>query len=234
TARVDDEADVEVAIFEFRVPRLGLSHHVRPVLVREVAQGFRLWPRDVDGALAREVHVVEVKDLVVEALECAFGDRDQPDREVETGQPGCGFDQVLEVLEICLDVLALPDSTHCRDETDGGVWAYHGVLPPSARFCTFRPLGKVALRAAGSQMCRGAPPPLAHQAKGASPSPPGRSWSHPLPRSPVSCTPGPRSISAPARRYSGNRSSGTVTSRQRPPDCASPVHQSTQAAPAGR
>src|SRR5262249_52859743 len=50
-----------------------------------------------------------------------------------TGQPRRGFDQVLEVLEICLDVVALPDAPHGGDETDGGVRANHAAFPPSVR-----------------------------------------------------------------------------------------------------
>ena len=43
--------------------------------------------------------------------------------------------------------------------------------------------------------------------------------------SPVCWTTGPSSISASARRYSGNRSRGTITSSQRPPACIAPIHQ---------
>jgi hypothetical protein len=42
--------------------------------------------------------VVQVEHLVVEALQGSFGDGDQPDRQVEAGQPGRGLDQVRNVL----------------------------------------------------------------------------------------------------------------------------------------
>src|SRR5207302_1581694 len=65
---------------------------------------LRLLARDVDRALARELRVVEVEDLVVEALERPLGQRDEPDRQVEARQPGGGLDQVSEVLEVEPDV----------------------------------------------------------------------------------------------------------------------------------
>ena len=96
----------------------------------ELAQRLGLLARDVDRALAREVDVVEVQDLVVEALKRSLGDGDQPHREVEAGQPGRGLHQVSQVLEVGPDVLSLADASHGGYQTDGCVWADHLATPP--------------------------------------------------------------------------------------------------------
>ena len=53
------------------------------------------------------VRVVEVEHLVVERLQRALGEGDQPDREVQARQPRGGLHQVGEVLEVDLDVARL-------------------------------------------------------------------------------------------------------------------------------
>jgi hypothetical protein len=49
------------------------------------AVGFRAG--NVDRTGPRELGVIDVEDLVVEALQRAFGDGDQADRDVEVRQP---------------------------------------------------------------------------------------------------------------------------------------------------
>ena len=87
-------------------------------------------PGNVDRALARELHVVQVQHLVVEALQRAFGERDQPHRQIQAGQPGRGLDQVRQVLEVDHDVLALADAAHGGNQADGGVGFDHASAPP--------------------------------------------------------------------------------------------------------
>ena len=74
--------------------RLRLRHHERPVLLRDLAELGRFLAGDVDRALARELDVIEIEHLVVEALERAFGERDQPHREIEAREPRCGLHQM--------------------------------------------------------------------------------------------------------------------------------------------
>src|SRR5262249_24438636 len=77
----------------------------------------------------REGGVVQIEDLVVESLERSFRKGDQADGKVQAGQPRGRLDQVGEVLEVDLDVLALADATHGGDETDAGVGLDHGGAP---------------------------------------------------------------------------------------------------------
>src|SRR2546425_2603008 len=126
-ARVDDEAHVEEAVLEVGVPGLGLGHDERVVLLGDLAERLRLLAGDVDRALAGEGGVVEVEHLVVERLQRALGERDQPHGNVERRQPRGRFHQVAQVLEVDLDVLALADAAHGGDETDGGVGLDHAA-----------------------------------------------------------------------------------------------------------
>ena len=73
------------------------------------------------------VRVIEVEHLVVEGLQRAFGEGDQPDRKVQAGQPRGRFDQMGQVLEVDLDVAALADAPHGGDETDSGIGLDHIV-----------------------------------------------------------------------------------------------------------
>ena len=115
------------------VPGLRLGHDEDVVLARDLPELLGLLSRNVDGALAGERGVVQVQHLVVERLERALGERDQPDRDREARQPGGGLDQVVQVLEVDLDVPALPDAPHRGDEPDGGVRLDHRGDPPSWR-----------------------------------------------------------------------------------------------------
>lgn len=53
-----------------------------------------LRPRDVARAFGGERLVIEVKKLVVEALQGSFGDGDEPYQQVQAGQLRPGLDQV--------------------------------------------------------------------------------------------------------------------------------------------
>jgi hypothetical protein len=72
--------------------------------------------------------VIEVQDFVIECLERALGQRDQPHRQVETREPGRGFAHMRYMLEVEPDVLAFADSTHGRDQADRRVRLAHRVL----------------------------------------------------------------------------------------------------------
>jgi hypothetical protein len=128
-ARVDDEADVEVAVLQVGMARLGLGHDERAVLLGDLAEGFRLLAGNVDRALARERDVVEIEHLVVEGLQRAFGKGDQPDGQIQARQPRRGLHQVRQVVDVDLDVCALPDAAHGRDQPDGGVGLDHADAP---------------------------------------------------------------------------------------------------------
>jgi hypothetical protein len=86
-ARIDDEPDVEEAVLQIRVTRLGLGDDERVVLFGDLPQRLGLLSRDVDGALARELHVVHVQHFVVEALKRTLRERDQAHRNGEAGEP---------------------------------------------------------------------------------------------------------------------------------------------------
>jgi len=110
--RAEDEADVEEAPRKLWMTRLRLRHQVRVPLPGQPAKVIGLGTRDVDRAFPGELLVVEVQNLVVEALQRAFGDRDEPDRQVQAGQPRCGLDQVRQVLEVRRDLIAVTDASH--------------------------------------------------------------------------------------------------------------------------
>jgi hypothetical protein len=73
---------------------LGLGHDEHVPLFRQRTQAIGLGAGNVDGAGLGELGVVGVEDLVAEALQAAFGNGDQPDRDVEVGQPEGGSCQV--------------------------------------------------------------------------------------------------------------------------------------------
>ncbi len=128
-AWVDDEPDVEEAILQVGVPGLRLGHDERVVLPGDLAELFGLLTGDIDRALPREGRVIQVEHLVVEGLQSALRERDQPHREVQARQPRRGLHQVREVLEVELDVLALADAAHGGDEADRGVRLDHARAP---------------------------------------------------------------------------------------------------------
>ncbi|MGW8696244.1 hypothetical protein [Streptomyces sp. enrichment culture] len=65
--------------------------------------------------------MVEVVDLVGEALERAFGQGDQADGVVEAAEGDGGAGEGVEVVEVGGDVVALLDLGDLRDEPDSGV-----------------------------------------------------------------------------------------------------------------
>jgi hypothetical protein len=102
-------------------PRAGfrLRHQEGVPLPGELTEIVCLRARDVDRAFPREIFVIEIKNLVIETLQCAFGDGDEPHRQVQAGQPRRGLDQVREVLEVRCDLIAAADATHSRDQAQG-------------------------------------------------------------------------------------------------------------------
>src|SRR5262245_56686069 len=126
---VDDESHVEEAVLEIGVAGLGLGHDEGVVLLGDVTQELRLLPGDVDGALSRELDMIQVEHLVVEALERALREGDEPHGDVEAGQPGGGLHQMREVVQIDLDVLALADPPNGGNEADGGIRLDHARAP---------------------------------------------------------------------------------------------------------
>ncbi|NED75987.1 hypothetical protein G3I51_27445 [Streptomyces sp. SID9944] len=65
--------------------------------------------------------MVEVVDLVGQALECPFGQGDEPDGVVEAAEGDGGAGEGVQVVEVDGDVVALLDLGDLRDQADGGV-----------------------------------------------------------------------------------------------------------------
>ena len=125
---IDDEAHVEEAVLQIRMPRLGLGHDERVVLTRHLAQVIGFVAGDVDRAFAREFHMIQIQDFIVESLQRAFRDGDQAHRKAEARQPRRRLDEVRQVLQVDLDVLALADAAHGGDEANGRVWLDHNQV----------------------------------------------------------------------------------------------------------
>ncbi len=142
TFRAEHEADVEEPAGEFRMPGLRLGHQVHVPLPGQRAEVVRLRPGDVDRALPGEVLVVEVEYLVVEALQRALWHGDQPDRQVQAGQPRSGLNQVRQMLEVDTDLVATANPAHGRHEADGLIGLDHDI---PLRFTPIPPIGPIAL-----------------------------------------------------------------------------------------
>ena len=127
--RVDGEADVEEAVREGFVARLGLAHDEHVPLPGEIAQKTRLGARNIDRRLAGVGDVIEIEHLVGKALERPFRHGDQPHRQVEAREPGGGGDHVGDVLEIALDLGPLADAANGRDHANGRVRLNHAFPP---------------------------------------------------------------------------------------------------------
>jgi hypothetical protein len=114
------------------VAGLGLGHDEHVPLAGQAPELIGLGAGNVDRALARERLVVEVEDLVVEALQRALGHGDEAHGQVEATQPRRRGHEVVEVLEIAADVLAPADAPHRGDQPDGLVGLDHASLlaPP--------------------------------------------------------------------------------------------------------
>src|SRR5260370_15593536 len=116
---------------------------------------MRVGARDVDRAFPGELLVIKVEDLIVEALEGAFGDRDEAHWQVQAGQPRGGLDQVREVLEVRLDLVAVTDAAHGGDQAQGLIRLDHESYDGTGRLirlCLFSwvlPAGSTATGGAG-------------------------------------------------------------------------------------
>src|SRR5207247_7980990 len=111
------------------VAGVSLRHREGVVLLRDLTEELGLLAWNIDRALPREGRVVEVEHLVVERLQGTLRERDEPHRNVEAREPGGRLHEVREVLEVELDVPALPDTTHGGDEPDGRVRFDHSLAP---------------------------------------------------------------------------------------------------------
>ena len=69
-----------------------------------------------------------IMERYLRSLEGSLGESDEPDREVEAGEPGGSFDEVREVFEVDFDIGARANASHGGDESDGGVGLYHTLL----------------------------------------------------------------------------------------------------------
>ena len=122
---IDDEADIEEAVLPVLMARLGLRHDEDVPLPRQLADLVGLGAGNIDAAGARVIGVVDVEHLVVEPHQRAFGNGEEPHRDVEIGEPERRFGQALEMLDIVLDVVAPADAVEGRDEADGVVGLDH-------------------------------------------------------------------------------------------------------------
>ena len=127
--RVQDEPHVEKPVLQVGMARLGLGYDVRIVLPRDLAQRFRLFPRDVDGAFPRELNVVHVEHFIVEPLERALGIGDETHGDIQAGQPRGRLHQMQKVFDVVHDVSALANAAHRRNQPDAGVWLDHALSP---------------------------------------------------------------------------------------------------------
>jgi hypothetical protein len=63
-----------------------------------MAQEFGFFTGDIDGAFLGKCHMVQVKYLIVKALQRALGQGNQADGEIQAGKPDRGFGQVGKIL----------------------------------------------------------------------------------------------------------------------------------------
>ena len=136
TLGVENEPDIEEAVLKIRMPRLGLRHDESVVLLGDLAEVLGLLPRNVDRTFARELHVIQVQDLIVETLQRALGKGNQSHRQIQARQPGCRLHQVRQMLEVEHDVLALANAAHGGDEADGRIRLDHKGPPEALGRCT--------------------------------------------------------------------------------------------------
>src|SRR5260370_33636456 len=117
---------------------------------------MRVGARDVDRAFPGELLVIKVEDLIVEALEGAFGDRDEAHWQVQAGQPRGGLDQVREVLEVRLDLVAVTDAAHGGDQAQGLIRLDHESYDGTGRLirlCLFSWVLPAGSTATGGACC---------------------------------------------------------------------------------
>ena len=123
--RIDDKADIEEPIGPILVTRLGLRHDESAPAAREPPDTVGLRTRNINGAGPRELGVVDVENLVVEPLQCAFWNGNEADGNVEAGQPKRRLDQAFEMLQVFGDVIAATDAPKGRDQPDCGIGFDH-------------------------------------------------------------------------------------------------------------
>src|SRR5712692_7048182 len=85
TRRIEYKSDIEVPILPVGMPRLGLSHDEGVVLAGDDAKRLGLSARNVDRALLRELDMIQIQNLVVEALQRTLGQRNQTDWQLKAG-----------------------------------------------------------------------------------------------------------------------------------------------------
>src|SRR5437764_3233276 len=122
---LDHETDVEEAVRKLWMPGLGLGDHVGGPLPRQPAEIVRLRAGNVDRAVPGVLLVIEVEHLVGEALQPALRNADQPHREIHAREPRGSLDHVRDVLEVPLDLLPTPDSSHRLNQANGLVGLDH-------------------------------------------------------------------------------------------------------------
>jgi hypothetical protein len=126
--RIDDKADIEEPVGPVFVPRFGLCHDEDTPAPREAPEAISFRAGYVDRAGPRELGVIDVEHLVVEALQCAFGNGDEADGNVEARQPKRRLGEAFEMLEILFDIFAAANAPKARDQTDRGIGFDH--VPP--------------------------------------------------------------------------------------------------------
>src|SRR5229473_2460659 len=124
--RVDNKADIEIAIRYFWMVRLRLGHNEGIVRLRYLSQCLCLFTGDVDGTFTGKLDVIEVKHFIVEALQSTFGESDQANRQIKTGEPGSSLDEMGEMIQIAFDIGTCANASHSGDESDGSVGLNHG------------------------------------------------------------------------------------------------------------
>ena len=151
--RAENKSDIEEAPGEFGVPGLRLGHQENVPLPGQRAKVVRLGTRDVDRALPRELLVIEVQDFVVETLQGAFGDRDEPHRQVQAGQPRRSLDEVREMLEVRLDLVTVADAAHGGYQAQGLIGLDHDASLRPARPARHPARVLLVLPAASAAVC---------------------------------------------------------------------------------
>ncbi len=122
---VEDEAHVKKAVGPIGMVRLRLRHDEGIILAGNLPEGRCLFARNIDGAFPGKVRVIEVEHLVVEGLQGAFGEGDEPDGQVQAGEPGGRFDEMGQVLQVDLDISPGADTPNGGDETNSRIGFDH-------------------------------------------------------------------------------------------------------------
>ena len=84
---IENKPNVEEPIFDFRMFCFCLGYDECVVLFGDFTQFFGLLTWNIDGALSRELDMIDVEYLIIESLQCSFGEGNEPDRKIKTGEP---------------------------------------------------------------------------------------------------------------------------------------------------